>query len=52
MKPTINLKHGESASMAIIRLHKHIRRIDRRSQPDSQYAERVKARRAQLRVVK
>lgn len=52
MKPTINLKPGESASTAIIRLFKHIRRIDRGYEPGSQYAGKVKARAARLRVVK
>lgn len=52
MKPTINLKPGESPTAAIIRLYKHIRRIDRSYQPGSQYAGKAKARCARLRVVK
>lgn len=52
MKPTIKLKPGESPSAAILRLHKHIRRMNRGYEPGSQYASRVNMQRAKLRVVK
>lgn len=52
MKPTINLKPGESSAAAIIRLYKHIRRIDRSYKPGSHYAGKAMVRHAHLRVVK
>lgn len=52
MKPTIKLKPGESPLAAILRLHKHIRRMNRGYVPGSQYAARVNVRRAKLHVVR
>lgn len=52
MKPTMNLKPGESPAAAIIRLYKHIRRLDPGHKPGSHYAGKAMARRAHLRVVK
>lgn len=50
MKPTINIKPGESAPMAIIRLYKHIRRLDRDYEPCGRYAAQVKSKQAQLKT--
>ncbi len=57
MKPTIHLKPGETASAAILRLHKHIRRMNPSYQPTPGYAAGAKnklaaARPANLRLVK
>lgn len=56
MKPTIQLRTGESPSAATIRLYRHIRKIQRDYQPSSHYTGRVQVkhatRRPGLRVVK
>lgn len=52
MKPTINLKPGESPSAAMLRLYKCIRRIDRSYQPGSLCIVKANVRRAKLRVVR
>lgn len=56
MKPTINIKPGESTSMVFIRLYRHIRTLSPGNQPGSHYASHVRikqaTRRPGLRVVK
>lgn len=56
MKPTIQLRPGESPSAAITRLYRHIRKIQHNYQPSSHYTSRAQlkhaTRRLGLRVVK
>lgn len=52
MKPTFQLKPGETPSASIIRLYKHIRRLDRDHEPCGRYAAQVKSKQARLRAVK
>ncbi len=46
MKPTINIKPGESTSMVFIRLYRHIRTLSPGNQPTSHYSSRVNNRKA------